>query len=117
LLPFAAGAIWALATPAPDLIVTGDGRHLALRTASGDLAILRGRAGDYVRSLLSETAGSKGELAELETRAEAWCNRDVCIADIGKGRRPLAAAGDAQPAHDRDRAAEPRLRGRGHRRQ
>jgi competence protein ComEC len=88
LLPFAAGAIWALATPAPDLIVTGDGRHLALRTASGDLAILRGRAGDYVRSLLSETAGSKGELAELETRAEAWCNRDVCIADIGKGRRP-----------------------------
>jgi competence protein ComEC len=35
LLPLALGAVWALATPAPDLIVTGDGRHLALRTPDG----------------------------------------------------------------------------------
>ena len=37
LVPVAAGALWALATPAPDLLVTGDGRHLALRTADGEL--------------------------------------------------------------------------------
>ena len=35
LLPIAAGAAWALSTPAPDLLVTGDGRHLALRTPQG----------------------------------------------------------------------------------
>ena len=37
LVPVAAGALWALLTPAPDLIVTGDGRHLALRTDDGRL--------------------------------------------------------------------------------
>ena len=55
LVPAAAGAVWALATPSPDLIVTGDGRHLALRTAEGGYALLRERAGDYVRDLLTET--------------------------------------------------------------
>ena len=34
LVPLAVGAVWALATPAPDLLVTGDGRHLAVRTAA-----------------------------------------------------------------------------------
>ena len=88
LVPVAAGALWALATPAPDLIVTGDGRHLALRTPSGELAILRGRAGDYVRSLLSETSGVEGELLELDEIDGARCNPDVCIADIVRdGRR------------------------------
>ena len=88
LIPIGAGALWALATPAPDLIVTGDGRHLALRTPSGELAILRGRAGDYVRSLLSETSGFEGELMELDQVGGARCNADVCIADILRdGRR------------------------------
>ncbi|MFZ3483773.1 ComEC/Rec2 family competence protein, partial [Sphingomonas sp. 3-13AW] len=50
--PFALGALWALATSAPDLLVTGDGRHLAVRTPDGGMAILRDRAGDYVRDTL-----------------------------------------------------------------
>ena len=93
LVPVAAGAIWALATPAPDLIVTGDGRHLALRTSSGELAILRGRAGDYVRSMLSETSGSEAEMLEIDSLAGARCNRDTCIAHIvrdGRSWRLLA---------------------------
>ncbi len=32
-MPLVIGAGWALATPAPDLLVTGDGRHVAIRTA------------------------------------------------------------------------------------
>ena len=87
LVPLAAGALWALATPPPDLIVTGDGRHLALRTPFGELAILRGRAGDYVRSMLSETSGSEAEMPDLDTIANARCNRDTCIADIPGGGR------------------------------
>lgn len=85
--PAAAGALWALSTPPPDLLVTGDGRHLALRTASGELAILRGRAGDYVRSLLSESSGEEAEFLEIDALPTAACSEDLCAADIRRGGR------------------------------
>jgi competence protein ComEC len=87
LLPFAAGAVWALATPSPDLIVTGDGRHLALRTPDGGIALLRGRAGDYVRDLLTEASGTETEMLEIDQLPAAACNRDSCLVDIGKEGR------------------------------
>jgi competence protein ComEC len=88
LVPLGLGALWALTTPAPDLIVTGDGRHLALRDADGGIAILRSRAGDYVRDILSEGAGTEAEAAALEDLANASCSADLCAADIVKdGRR------------------------------
>jgi competence protein ComEC len=88
LLPVAAGAAWALVTPAPDLLVTGDGAHLAIRTEGQGLAILRPRAGDYVRDTLSENAGVRAEPLELETLPEAECSPDLCAADIVReGRR------------------------------
>jgi competence protein ComEC len=83
----AAGGIWALATPAPDLLVTGDGRHLALRTDAGNLAILRGRAGDYVRSLLSESSGEEAEFLEVEELASAACSEDLCAVNLVRGGR------------------------------
>jgi competence protein ComEC len=84
----AAGALWAVSTPAPDLIVTGDGRHLAMRMPSGELAILRGRAGDYVRSMLSETSGAETGFVELQDLPTASCSEDLCAADrVKDGRR------------------------------
>ena len=80
--PILTGAAWAVAIPAPDLIVTGDGRHLALRTESGSYAILRDRAGDYVRDLLSETSGSGRDLTFMADMRRARCNRDLCSVDI-----------------------------------
>jgi competence protein ComEC len=88
LAALAVGALWAISTPAPDLIVTGDGRHLAMRAATGELAILRGRAGDYVRSMLSETSGVETEFVELQDLPTAACSEDLCAADLIKdGRR------------------------------
>ena len=87
--PLAAGAIWALATPAPDLIVTGDGRHMAVRTPDGGLTLLRERAGDYVRSMLAEGGGVDGELPVLDDIAGARCNADLCLATLG-GQSVLA---------------------------
>jgi competence protein ComEC len=86
-VPVAAGAIWALNTPAPDLIVTGDGRHLALRTPDGGLAILRDRAGDYVRDLLAESSGADIELTALADLPDARCSRDLCAAELERGGR------------------------------
>jgi competence protein ComEC len=84
LAPLAAGALWALATPAPDLLVTGDGRHLAVRTPAG-LALLRDRAGDYTRSMLAENGGVDGEPLLLADQPAARCSPDLCITDIRHG--------------------------------
>ena len=88
LVAVAAGAAWALATPAPDLLVTGDGRHLVLRTASGELALLRPKAGDYVRETLAELAAAEPEYRDLDRLPVAACSRDLCAANIDRdGRR------------------------------
>lgn len=87
LLPFAAGAVWALLIPAPDLLVTGDGRHLALRGASGGYALLRPRAKDFVRNMLAEAAGIDDELADFDALPGASCNADSCVAVIRRGGR------------------------------
>ncbi|MDT9597501.1 ComEC/Rec2 family competence protein [Sphingosinicella rhizophila] len=87
LLPILVGAIWALTTPAPDLLITGDGRHMALRTAEGGLAILRGRAGDYVRDMLGEASGTDQEAAEIAYLRSASCSDDLCVTDIERSGR------------------------------
>jgi competence protein ComEC len=87
LVPVAIGALWALVTPAPDLIVTGDGRHLALRTAGGELALLRPRAGDYVRDTLAEASGAEPEFHDLESLPTAACSADLCAAYVDRGGR------------------------------
>ncbi|KQN72121.1 competence protein ComEC [Sphingomonas sp. Leaf62] len=87
LVPLVIGALWALATPAPDLLVTGDGRHLALATPAGGMAILRDRAGDYVRSTLGEGGGVEGELPPLSDQPGVKCSADLCIATRQAGDR------------------------------
>ncbi|MFL6845820.1 MAG: ComEC/Rec2 family competence protein [Allosphingosinicella sp.] len=87
LAPVAAGAVAALLTPAPDLLVTGDGRHLALRDSSGALVLLRDRAGDYVRDLLGESAGFDGELGALADLPGARCSADFCTSTIEREGR------------------------------
>ncbi len=87
LVPFAVGAVWALTTPPPDLLVTGDGMHLAVRGDDGRLATLRPRAGDYVRSVMSERFGDLGELDDLDTLSGAVCSDDVCRIDLTRGGR------------------------------
>ena len=88
LVPVALGAAWALATPAPDLLVTGDGEHLVVRTERGDLALLRPRAGDYVRETLAELAGAEPEYRDLDRLPTAACSPDLCALNIDRaGRR------------------------------
>ena len=87
LVPVLAGALWASGTPSPDLIVTGDGRHFVLRTDEGKLALLRPKAGDYVRDTLAELAGEEPDYLELGRLPAAACSPDLCVADIVRGGR------------------------------
>jgi competence protein ComEC len=68
------------------MLVTGDGRHVAVRTDKG-MALLRERAGDYVRDTLSESAGYDGELAALADLPGARCSQDLCALRMASGGR------------------------------
>jgi competence protein ComEC len=84
------GLLLVASASAPDILVTADGRHVALRTEAGGYALLRPRAGDYVRDTLAEAAGYSGEFAALDTLETARCSRDLCIADMaGRDGRTL----------------------------
>jgi competence protein ComEC len=78
-VPLAIGAAWALLTPAPDLLVTGDGRHVAIRTAAGALALLRDRTGDYTADMLAENGGIQDLPVLLSEQRDARCSRDLCV--------------------------------------
>jgi len=86
-IPFAIGLTWALLTPPPDLLITGDGQHLAVRTPDGALHLLRPRAKDYVRQQFSEGSGVQATALDLDALPGAICSRDVCVASLRRGGR------------------------------
>lgn len=71
--------------PAPDLLVTGDGRHMAVRDAGGQWFILRPRAGDFVRQALAERAGFGEDLADLDGARAARFSADACFVRMTRG--------------------------------
>jgi len=84
--PAAIGAIGMLTAPSPDLLITGDGMHLAL-VRNGTPLILRDRAGDFVRQLLAEASGFDGDPGNLGAEPYSACSRDACVATMRKGGR------------------------------
>jgi competence protein ComEC len=82
-VPFVVGAVGAALSPSPDLLVTGDGRHLAV-VSDGTRLLLRERAGDYVRDLFAEASGFDGDPADLGSRPYSACSRDACVALMRK---------------------------------
>ena len=84
LVPIAIGALGAWLSPSPDLLVTGDGRHLAV-VEKGTPLILRDRTGDYVRSLFAEASGFDGDPDLLDGRPASDCSHDSCVALLRKG--------------------------------
>ena len=87
LIPFAIGAAAAALAPVPDVLVTGDGSHLAIVDRDGTPRMLRNRTGDFMRSLLSESSGYDGDPQLLEDAPFATCSRDSCVANVPRGGR------------------------------
>ncbi|MES2903841.1 MAG: ComEC/Rec2 family competence protein [Pseudomonadota bacterium] len=88
LAPLLVGAISAALTETPDMLVTGDGRHLAITVPNGPPIILRDKSGDFMRSLMSEAAGHDGEPGLIAEQRTANCRRDSCFAEIDRdGKR------------------------------
>ncbi|HEX7874765.1 MAG TPA: ComEC/Rec2 family competence protein [Sphingobium sp.] len=74
--------------PVPDVLVSSDGRHVAVRTDHDGMLLLRDRAGDYMRDQMAEQGGFAGELGALADWRGARCSEDFCAVDMDvSGRR------------------------------
>jgi competence protein ComEC len=96
IVPVAIGVAALLVQPRPDLLVTSDGRHMAVAVPGGGYALLRDRAGDYIRDTMAEAAGVDTPLAALADLDHVACNRDFCRWTQGEGevqRVILASSG------------------------
>jgi competence protein ComEC len=87
IVPFLTGAIGAALSSTPDLLITGDGRHVAVVAPDGRPLLLRDRSGDFMLSLMSEASGFDEEPGFLSEAPTGSCSRDACISVIRKGDR------------------------------
>ncbi len=92
IVPLLAGMAVLVIQPRPDLLVTSDGKHVAAASPDGGYALLRDRAGDYVRGSVAEAAGIDAPLGALAELDHVVCNRDFCRW-TQRGRTILAARG------------------------
>lgn len=96
LAPILVGILLTLAEPLPDMLITGDGKHLAVIDERGTPWLLRDRAGDFVRDLMAENAGFDGDPPPLAAYPKARCSADSCVADLGGSGRTLLALRSTQ---------------------
>jgi competence protein ComEC len=75
-----------MATPVPDLLVSGDGRHVGI-TGGDRLLVLRETKSEFTRDNMLELAGVSGEPQALAEWPGARCNRDFCVVAIERAGR------------------------------
>lgn len=87
LVPVVLGTMLLVVTPAPDVLISGDGRHVGIAGEGDRLLMLRDTRSDYVRDNLLELAGLEGEPVPLDRWDGARCSRDFCTLSIERGER------------------------------
>lgn len=81
---FMAGLLAMVTAPRPDLLLTGDGKHLAIVDQNGEIAFLRARAGEFVSDMLFEKAGTKAKATAIENWPGVRCTADICILTLNR---------------------------------
>ncbi|MCB2084906.1 MAG: ComEC/Rec2 family competence protein [Sphingomonadaceae bacterium] len=87
LVPWAVATILLLVKPVPDVLVSGDGRHVGIAGEGDTLLVLRESRSDYAKDNLLELAGVEGEPIALADWPGAQCSRDFCVIDLERGGR------------------------------
>lgn len=86
LLPAALATVLLIATPVPDLLISGDGRHVGI--VDGDrLLVLRETRSDFTRENMLELAGVAGEPIPLSDWPGTRCSRDFCVSALERAGR------------------------------
>ena len=108
LVPVLVGCLLLARLHTPDVLVSGDGRHVGIVGEGGELLVLRESKSDFASDNLRELAGLASTPVPLDKWPGAQCNRDFCVMTLdrygqktvlllGRGRdrvdeRALAAA-------------------------
>jgi len=90
LLGFAPAAVAAMllaATPIPDILISGDGRHVGITGEDERLLVLRDTRSSFTRDNLLELAGVEGEPMPIEDWPGAECSPDFCAITVVRGGR------------------------------
>lgn len=102
LAPVALAAIVFATKPAPDLLISGDGRHVGIAGEGERLLVLRESRSDYAKDNLLELAGMDGIPVPLQQWQGARCSRDFCVVRLERDGRPW----QVMMARSRDRVEE-----------
>ncbi len=87
LIPATLGLFLLATLDPPDVLISGDGRHVGITGEGAELLVLRASKSDYVRENLTEIAGMAGETRILSAWPGARCNADFCAATLERGGR------------------------------
>lgn len=90
LLPVAVASVLVAMEPVPDLLVTGDGQHVAVRDRSAPMVVLRSGAGEYALQTLGESAAFDGTALAMDDWKEARCNAEFCSFVLRRQGRDFA---------------------------
>ena len=87
LVPALIGVLLLTTLRAPDLLISGDGRHVGIGGEAPELLVLRPAREGYALENLTELAGMSGEARVLDDWPGAQCNRDFCAIRLRRGGR------------------------------
>jgi competence protein ComEC len=88
LIPVGVATALLLATSTPDVLISGDGRHVGIAGEGERLLVLREGRSTFARDNLLELTGLEGEPAPIETWRGARCSEAFCTLTIDRGGRP-----------------------------
>jgi competence protein ComEC len=77
-----------LGKPVPDLLISGDGRHVGIAGEGDQLLVLRDSRSSFASDNLLEMAGMGGLPVPLGEWPGADCSRDFCVVTLMRGGRP-----------------------------
>ncbi len=86
-VPVVGAIVMLLTTPVPDLLISGDGRHVGITLDGERLLVLRESRSDYARDNLMELAGVEGEPTTVEDWPDAECSIDFCVLTLTRAGR------------------------------
>lgn len=87
IVPAAIATAMLLATPVPDVLISGDGRYVGVTGEGERLLVLREARSDFARDNLLELAGMAGAPVPLDRWPKARCSREFCAIALARGGR------------------------------
>jgi competence protein ComEC len=94
LVPVLIGCALLARLHAPDVLVSGDGRHVAIVGEGGELLVLRESRSDFAADNLRELAGLASTPIPLENWPGASCSSEFCVITLDRyGKRTVLLLG------------------------